>query len=164
MKKRTKRIITSITAALLLFVYYNYDYKYVPNYEIICNKKNHCYATYSKGNVYIVKNRDSIRDIKEDDIIILDQRNGKDPNFKIISSYLITNKNIRNEIIEILCSYEEDYPTKWDRTKESMRLEWFVHNLLYTLNYERNRTTDLDLNNQDEELYRKEFYNKVLKI
>ena len=163
MKKRTKRIITSITAALMLLVYYNYDYKYVPNYEIVC-KSNHCFATYSKGNVYIVKNINKIPNVSPDDIIIIDDTKSNDPDFKIISSYLITDKNIRNDIIEIIFEYASLHPSKWNRTRESMRLEWFVHNFLYQFNYERNRTTDVDFNNNDEEQYKKEFYNKILKI
>ena len=164
MKKKTKRIITSITVAMLLFVYYNYDYKYVPSYEIVCNQEDHCFAYYKNGKVYIVKDKDEVTNLEPDDIIIVDDSDGKDPDFKIISSYLINDKNIRNDIIEILFEYVKLHPSNWKRTRKSMRLEWFVHNFLYQFNYERNRTTDVDFNNQDEEQYDKEFYNKILKI
>ena len=166
MKKKTKRIITSISAALLLFVYYNYDYKYVPQYEIVCNNKTHCYASYRNGNVYIVKDIKQMKniDIDENDVIVIDNRNSKDPDYKILCSYLITDKNARNDIIEILCQYEEEHPSKWNRTKESMRVEWFVHNLLHIFNYQTDHTTDVDLNNQDEEKFNNEIYQKLLKI
>ena len=166
MKKKTKIVITSITAACMLFAYYNYDYKYVPEYQVIeCNNKSNIFkAKYRNGNVYIVKSLKEIDYINESDIIVLDQRYKDDPNMKIISSHEINDKNIRNDIIEILLEYEKLYPSKWTRTIESMRLEWFVHNLFYDLNYKRNHTNNVDLDNNDEDKYQNKILNKILKI
>ena len=145
--------------------YYNYDYKYVPKYEIIEDKKNPFFtAKYRYGSVYIIKDLREIDSIDENDIIILDQRNKSNPNMKIISSHEITDKNIRNDIIEILLEYEKMYPSKWDRTIESMRLEWFVHNLFYDINYKRDHTDNVDLDNDDENKYQNKILNKILKI
>ena len=165
MKKKTKIVITSITTACLLFVYYNYDYKYMPKYEIIADNPSPVFtAKYRNGNVYIVKNLNDVDVVSENDIIILDERNKKDPNMKVISSHEIYDKEIRNDIIEILNEYEEMYPSKWNRSLESMRLEWFVHNFFYELNYKRNHTNNVDLNNNDEEKYQNDVLHRILKI
>ena len=76
MKKKTKRIIVSITAALMMFVYYNYDYTYVPQYEIVgtnySSKKP--YAKYRYGDVYIVKSEKQINKILDaNQILVVDE-------------------------------------------------------------------------------------------
>ena len=165
MKRNSKIIITSITAACLLFVYYNYDYKYVPSYSVVHSINNGIFlATYRYGKVYIVKNINIVKDVDENDIVIIDQRDGKDPNMKVISSHRIVDRDIRNDIIEIISEYEKLYPSKWNRTINSMRLEWFIHNIFYDLNLKRNHTDNVDLDNNDEEKYNKEYLNKILKI
>ena len=83
---------------------------------------------------------------------------------KIITSYTITDKNIRNEILEVLCRYEELHPSPWDRSIESMRLEWLAHNISYLFHNQRHRTADVDLDNNDEKYYKKSIFNKILKI
>jgi len=35
-----------------------------------------------------------------------------------------------------------------------MLIEWEVHNVLYNVHYQINRTKDVDFNNADEEVYR----------
>ena len=168
MKKKTKRIIVSITAALMMFVYYNYDYTYVPQYEIVgtnySSKKP--YAKYRYGDVYIVKSEKQINKDSNNpyDVFVIDQRKNADPNIKIISSCEINDKDARNDILEILMQYEKDHPSKWDRTIESLRIEWFVHNILHFFNYKTDHTTDVDLNNNDEEKFKNDFYGKILKI
>ena len=168
MKKGKKIIITSITVAGLMFAYYNYDYKYVPEYSIV-DRDNNSYwqAKYRFGNIYIVKSKDMIKKVRkesENDVIILDARTDLDPNMEIVSSYEITDKEARNDIIEILMEYERLFPTEWDRSIESMRLEWFVHNMLYDIDYERHRTDNVDFDNSDEYEYEKPFLNKIFKI
>ena len=165
MNNKTKKKILIVGAALLLATYHTVDYKYVSNYKII-NSKEDGFATYSSGRIFIgdIEYLCSIKNKQENDILVEDQRNKKDPNFKIYSSYLINDKRIRNEILEVLCIYEELHPSNWNRTIESMRVEWLMHNLSYFFNYEKPRTIDVDLNNSDEELYNKEIYRKVLKL
>ena len=167
MKKRSKVIITSLSLAAFLFVYYNIDYKYEPSYKIVGEMNSiKPYATYSKGSVYILKNKDQIKKLNllEDDIVIIDQRKGDNPNMQIISSYSITDRNTRNEIIDIMQEYNTRYPSEWKRTTESLRLEWFVHNFLYGFDYKLDHTTDVDFDNNDEEKFNKPFINHLLKI
>ena len=169
MKKKTKIIITSITLAGLLFLHSCNDYKYVPSYSIVENNDNNDYweARYRYGNIYIIKSKkliDKIRKISENDIIILDERENVDPNMKVISSHEITDKEARNDILEIIMEYERLFPSKWDRTIESMRLEWFVHNLLYDIDYKRNHTDNVDFDNNDELQYQHPILNKILKV
>ena len=168
MKKKTKRIIVSITVALMLLVYYNYDYKYVPQYEIVDTKESNIklYAKYRYGNVYIIKNEDDIDSFERNpyDVFIIDQRYGVDPNVKIISSCEINDKEARNDILEILLYYEKTHPSNWDRSILSLRIEWFIHNILYGFNYQLDHTSDVDLNNNDEEIYNRYFWSKILKI
>ena len=58
------------------------------------------------------------------------------------------------EVIESLLYYEEEYPSDWNRTKNSLMREWIFHNLGYYLGINLDRTTDVDLNNADEMTYR----------
>ncbi len=165
MKKSTKKKVLLLAALLALTVHHGIDYVYTPQYEII-NSSEDGFARYSCGRIFI-GNEDYINSISnrfDTDIFVLDQRNCSDPNFKIYSSYLITDKNVRNEILEILCEYELLYPSKWDRTIESMRVEWLAHNVSYFFNYEPKRTIDVDLNNNDEELYDNILLRKILKL
>ena len=83
---------------------------------------------------------------------------------KIYSSYRIDDRDLRNEILEVLCRYEECYPSPWDRTIESMRLEWLMHNYSYFFNHETNRTEDVDLNNKEEEYYDNPILRRMFKV
>ncbi len=167
-KKKLKKQLLAISAALVLAsTYYNIDYVYHPTYEIINENPAGPFACYSCGNVYIGTRTYlcSLPNITEDDILVEDQRfDRQDPNMKIYSSYRISDKDIRNEILEILCRYEECYPSPWDRTIESMRLEWLMHNVSYFFNHEQNRTGDVDLNNNEEEYYDNKVLSKILKL
>ena len=164
MKKKTKIIITSITVAGLLFLHCQHDYQYVPKYSVVGKNYNYWEAKYRYGNVYIVKKINAINKVNDNDIVILDDRDDQDPNMEIISSHEITDKEARNDIIEIIMEYERCYPSKWNRTEESMRLEWYIHNMLYDIDYERHRTDNVDFDNSDEDYYNKHILNKILKI
>lgn len=167
MKKRVKIVITSITLAFLLFAHCKTDYEYVPRYAIVENSEEYFWrAKYRFGYVYIITDKEDIDklSLEDKDVVILDDRSAPDPNVRVFSSYKITDKLARNDIIEILDEYERMFPSDWDRTVESMRLEWYVHNLLYDLYYQRDRTENVDFNNEDEDDYRKHVLNKILKI
>ena len=109
----------------------SYDHKVIPNYEIV-DKKNY-YANYSNGRVYIGKRKyiEKLKDVNDNDILILDRRDEDDPNMQILSSYRIIDANIQNEILEIINEYEKEYPSSWNRSTNSMQVEWFIHNVLY---------------------------------
>lgn len=110
---------------------------------------------YSKGYVYIGSNKylDSLK-VNKDDILVEDYRNSNNPNMKIRNSYLITDEKIRKEIIQILYNYEKNHPSKWNRSIKSMEKEWEAHNTLYYLNYKKDHTADVDLDNNDENKYK----------
>ena len=54
------------------------------------------------------------------------------------------------------------YPSVWERSIESMRNEWEVHNWAYRFDYKKNRTTDVDFNIGDEEKYSSKILTKML--
>lgn len=163
MKKSKKRLFL-VSAFILLIGYYSKDYKYKKNnYKIV---DGNFYATYSDGLVYI-GDEDFLNNItaSEYDVLVCDSReNTKNPDMIIYNSYLIEDKDKRNEILEIICEYEKCYPSNWNRSIESMRLEWYMHNLSYFLNFRKDRTTDVDFDNDDEKKYDKILLRKVLKL
>lgn len=110
---------------------------------------------YSKGNIYIGSEEylNEINYAKKDDILVLDERNDEDPDIKIYDSHKIQETKLMMEILKEIKKYEENNPSKWNRSLESMRNEWMYHNLSYYLNYEVERTRDVDLNNADEQKY-----------
>ena len=110
---------------------------------------------YNNGIIYIgnAAYLNSINNLNGNDVLVLDERNNSDPNLRIYNSHKIVTPEIREEIIESLLLYEEKYPTKWERSKDSLMLEWTAHNLMYFLGINHGSTTDVDLNNADEEVY-----------
>jgi hypothetical protein len=161
--KKKKIIVTSIAAALILS--YPYKHKYKKNYNIL-DEDGGAFASYSDGLIYI-GNRDyllSLDNINEGDILVEDQRYFEDPNMVIYNSCDIVDKDIRNDILEVLCEYEERYPTDWDRSIESMRLEWLCHNMAYCFNYRTDDSCEVDLNNSDEEKYDKKVLSRILRL
>ena len=167
MKKRTKIVITTLSLAALLGVYYNVNNTYTPQYKVVGYfNSTKPYAKYSKGDVYIIKDEKLIDKLVllDYDVVIIDEREGKNPSMKIISSSSIDDKHDRNDIIEIMQDYNTRFPSNWKRSNESLRLEWFVHNFLFNINYQLDHTTDVDLDNNDEDEFNKPFINKILKI
>ena len=165
MKQKIKKKILYIGA--FLFLLYNHvDKVYYPKYEILQN--NLVFARYSGGKIYIGKYsylKECYTYYEEGDIFILDSRYSiNNPSMKTFSSYEIHDKDIRNEILDVLCRYEECFPSNWDRSIESMRLEWFMHNVSYLFHNRRDRTTDVDLDNNDEEKNDDQFFMKILKL
>lgn len=160
-KKYNNKII-SIGVLVLVLSSWLSKYKYKPNYKILDDE---AFASYSDGLVYIGNEDylDSI-DANEGDILILDERHLEDPNMCIYNSCDIHDKDIRNEILEIICIYEEMYPTRWDRSIESMRLEWLCHNVSYDFNYRVEDSREVDLNNDDESNYNNKVLNRILRI
>ncbi len=161
--KRKKILFTSILLFLLSF--YHEDYEYHADYEIISKDDSLAYAKYRNGLIYI-GDRDflSCIDCEEGDILIEDQRyNELNPNMKIYSSYKVLDRESRNDILEVIQKYEEDYPSIWERSIDSMRLEWFLHNFSYDIGFKRDSTTNVDLNNLDEDLYSHKVLQKILR-
>lgn len=162
MQSKTKKIATLCVCASLIAAHFAIDYPFRPHYVITRNEK--AYARYSNGKVYIGKQEflDSIEK-EPGDVLVLDARDEADPDMKIIDSCAIKNKDERNEILEILLEYEEDDPSNWYRTLRSMRCEWDLHNTSEGLNYRTDSSSDVDLNNADEEKYNSFFLRKILR-
>ena len=173
MEKKNKRkiIIASLCMAACLS-YYCYDVDYNPQYEILAQKDGP-FGRYSNGLVYI-GTEDYIHSIKnqvnENDILIIvgsnyneDTNKNDDPNVKILSSYEIDNPEDRLEILNVLEIYSKVHETEWQRSVDSMRVEWTIHNILYDLHYKRERTKEVDLNNSEEEFYSNTILQRIIK-
>lgn len=161
-KNKYNKKLLFIGILVLLLTTWLSKHKYKTNYEILDEE---AFAKYSNGLVYIGDEEfiNSI-DANDGDILIIDERTSSDPNMIICNSCDITDKDIRNEILEIICCYEEMYPSKWERSIESMRLEWLCHNMSYYFNYKTDETSEVDLNNEDEDKYDNKILNRILKI
>ena len=86
-------------------------------------------------------------------ILVYDDRHtSKDnPNIQIYNSYQITKLEHKIEILKVLQEYDRNNPSSisWDRSLNSLRIEWSMHNILYFL-YPTDRLahTDFDKNNE----------------
>lgn len=163
--KDKKRILLLAGASCIIIAAYPYKHIYHPSYEILGDDAKP-FAKYSLGYVYIGDEEylDSLKNLNDTDVLVLDERRSEKPNMSVYHSCNIKNKDIRNEILEIMCYYESIDPSDWNRTIESMRLEWFCHNMGYYLNYQTNRTEQVDLDNKDEEKYNSEFVRRMLRL
>lgn len=115
------------------------------------------HAKFKTGYVYIGTNEEyeEIKNyLENEDVFIVDERTRNDPNLKVLNSYKISDIKDRGKILKIMASYEKLYPSSWNRSIRSMLIEWEVHNVLYNIHYQINRTKDVDFNNADEEVYR----------
>lgn len=150
---------------LILSGYLGYNHQYRSDYEILPNERE-AYAQCDDMLIYIGNQKylENIKNNNENAILVLDERSTKDPNMVIYNSCDIKDKDTINNILEVLCEYEEENPSSWDRSIESMRMEWFMHNLGYYFNYRIDHTRDVDLNNNDEKKYDKKALHMLLKI
>lgn len=162
-KLSTKKKILLLT--IILSGYLGYEHQYKTDYEILPDKSA-AYAVCDDMSIYIGNEKyiENIKSNNENSIFVLDERATKDPNMIICDSCKINDKDIRNDILEVLCEYEKENPSSWDRSIESMRIEWFMHNLGYYSNYRTDHTRDVDLNNDDEKKYDKKILHMLLKI
>ena len=163
MTNKKKRVIAT-SIALALIAAYPYKHKYKKNYTILDD--GNAFASYPGGLIYIGSEDYllSLDNVQDGDILIEDQRFCEDPNMVIYNSCDITDKDIRNDILEVICEYEVRYPSDWDRTIESMRLEWLCHNIAYDLDYRVEDSIEVDLNNQDEEKYDNKVLSRIFRI
>ncbi len=119
---------------------------------------------YSLGNIYIGSKGYllSLKNLSDNDILVEDQRTNRNPNMRIYDSYAINDATIRKEILEAICKYEEDDPSEWERSIDSMENEWYLHNVAYYFSLQKKRAKDVDLDN-DAEYKFKASLNKVIK-
>ena len=123
------------------------------------------FAKCDAGNVYIA-NETIIEYIKEnideDGIYVIDERSRKDANMKIESSANIKDKKEMEILLEILNKYEQLHPSNWCRTTSSMMNEWQIHNIFSNASIASDHTDDVDLNNEDEKIYKSKILTKLL--
>ena len=151
---RRRKAILIILSLMLVTPKVVSSHEYSP--EIAVVEDSEAYASYRGGLVYIGDAcfLESIRDqVTENDVMILDNRCNSDPNMKIINSYRICSRDEIDDIVNILELYEQECPSEWQRSIESMRREWQVHNLFYSFSFKTKNTGDVDLNNEDEDIY-----------
>ncbi len=163
MNNKKKKIIIALLLTTLL-AYSSVDYNYTSNYQILDDDK--AYAKYSKGKVYIGNGYflSHLEDLDYYDVLVEDLRLSSDPDMKVYDSSKFKDKDMRKEIIEVLLEYEKDNPSRWNRSIDSMKVEWFLHNIFYHFNFQRKRTEHVDFNNKDEKQYDNKIIRKVLKL
>jgi len=149
MKKYTILIIEGVVLLLFAIILINhFEFKRV---------EKECFRAYkySGGTIYIGDN-ECLSKIEKDDkkLLVLDARSEANPDMKVYESYKIGDTSIQGEILDVLLYHESIYPSDWDRTKESMINEWYAHNLLYNMSIKRDRTSDVDFDNKEEEVYK----------
>lgn len=163
---KLKKGLLLIGSSFVIVSTFHPDHKYTPKYEIVNDEESDAFATIDDQTLYIYSSKkelESHRDeVKENDILVVDERFTVDPNMIIYDSYLICDKDTRNDILSCLLEYESMYPSPWDRTIESMRNEWLIHNLSYYLHYRRGNAAHVDLNNVDESKYDSTILKKIL--
>lgn len=157
------KILIYFTIFIFTILVMRFDHRYNGSYKII--NDGNVFATYIDGNVYIGNSLfiKTLKNIKEKDVIILDDTKNIDPDYKIISSYKITDNVIQNEILNILYEYNKLHPSLWKRSMKSMKIEWIAHNLLYYFDYQTIRTMDVDFNNNDENVYNEKMLKDTIK-
>ncbi len=92
--------------------------------------------------------------IEENDFIVLDYSFFNNPCFQVRNSYKAQSSEQISAILDILIEYDNAHNTPWERTKESMDAEWFIHNLSYEAEFETERAMHVDFDNKDEERYK----------
>lgn len=166
-KKLRIKTLIFLYATLGLTVYLFNDHDYKDNNYIIYDTIDEPFGAYSKGNIYIGNHKyiESVKGkIKYGDVLIEQgYKSSNDSNYKIYSSYLIKDKEDRNDILNVLKKYNLLTNFDFNRTIESMRIEWTIHNILYELGIEKNRTKDVDLNNEDEKIYSDPVLKRIIK-
>lgn len=169
LKIKTSAILLSgVSLVLVLSSLPNREYN--PNYSI--NEEynlsdiNIPFATSSRGDIYIGSEEEIetiVSEVDHSSILIVDERSAHDPNIRIQSSCQITNKDEMEEILEVVQTYNDLYPSSWDRSVEAMMNEWEIHNICSNLSLFSSHTDEVDLNNDDELLYSSKVLTKILR-
>ena len=161
MKKKWQQRV-ALLLAFFMVLSYQIKHSRSPHYEIL--EGEDAYASYSGGLIYIGSERDyACCSLGEGDVFVVDERNGRDPNMRVCDSYRIRRSVERQEIVEVLCYYEECDPSRWERTEDSMLLEWWVHNESHDCGYRPESSVSVDFNNGDAEKYGNKVLQKIFR-
>ena len=110
------------------------------------------------NNVSIVTNKDLISSAPSGNVVVLDDRTSINANMQIRDSYKITDSNTQRKVLEIVMEYNEIYPSEfsWNRTMESLIIEWDVHNIasMIPVSSLQSRTMHADFDNDAETLFK----------
>lgn len=163
---KLKKGLLLIGSSFIIVSTFHPDHKYTPKYEIVNDEESDAFATIGNRTVYIFSSKKELENHRDevgvDDILVVDERSTIDPNMIIYDSYLICDKDTRNDVLSCLLEYESMYPSPWERTIESMRNEWIIHNISYYFHYRRFNARNVDLNNDDEMTYDSIILKKIL--
>lgn len=160
--EKFKRKLALLSVFIMLVSYHMFKPKYPGHFELLENEE--AFAKCDCGYVYI-GDKEYLKTISgENCILVEDARKGEDPDMKIYASCNIRSSKDRDDIIRVLQKYEELHPSDWERTTEAMRLEWLMHNFSYFFDYETHRTEDVDLDNNEEELYNDKLLQKLFRV
>lgn len=92
--------------------------------------------------------------VGENDFIVIDYSFFNNPCFQVRNSYKAESDEQISCVIDILLQYDKEKNTPWQRSKESMEAEWFLHNFSYEAQFETDRAMHVDFDNKDEEIYK----------
>lgn len=166
MKKNRKNVLIYLMALLVSLSFLNNKGKKKDIDNSTIDTSYTMYGTYKRGNVYIcnsLSNVDKVYEVcRENDVVVVDQSENKDPNMKILASYKITDKEEMKEILNVIKDYCKFKNSNWDRSIYSMENEWIVHNICSNLSIKKDRTDDVDLNNSDEKRYNSKIVGKII--
>lgn len=160
MKRKHNLLIKSIVGTITLFGIFQLHSNiklmkepivYYDNYNI---DSQPLYASLNGLNIFITSQK-NFETKNAKDIVIIDLREIKQ-DMCILNSHQVNNLLIKSKIIDVILKYNEEFPSSipWIRSKESITNEWLVHNLAYLVNYERQRSADVDLENDEEDDYK----------
>ena len=159
-KKKLKQKLCLLLATITVFCYSprRAQSETISNKRYFDNEEYEILANYlcSNGKEVIISRsfpQDYIRENCDDTIFVIDSRYDADPDMVICNSYKVSDLKTMKEVLTILKEYEDNNPTKWDRSINSMINEWILHNCGYYLGYKRGSTIDTDFNNSDEESF-----------
>lgn len=162
--KKTKYILIIGMYGMLAFLPHKKEEEvnYPIEYELL-GEADDAYAVIPNGKIYIGnENYINYLDSNENNILIVDERDEK-KNIKIISSYKIMDRQTQNNVLAVISEYEKNNPSVWDRTTDSMLIEWRVHNVLYHINFKTSSTKDVDFENNEEILYSNNLFRRIFK-
>lgn len=164
MNKRKKVLLYIVTTLMVLNFFGKREQKVM---QTTISEIHEEYDSYSEGRIFYCDSSENATAvcqlINEKDIVVLDQLHFDDPNIKILSSYRITDTEMINEILCIIKTHFDMKESRWNRTIESMQNEWIIHNICSSLLIKKGSTDDVDLNNEDEELYNSKIITKILR-
>ena len=123
---------------------------YVCRYERKQPPAKHIGTTTTEKQIYFGPEKDY--PVSSNGVRVVDARWCDNPDVQIRYSCEIRNKEEMKEILQIILKYNEQNPSspEWDRSLDSLIVEWDVHNQFFDWNIVRSSAEHVDLDNEDE--------------